>query len=128
MAKPMNGGWGGTHLFTFKDLLTFFPLNFTKLTIGVIYCKSLLIFLVLLFFVFCVFVSFLRFIFKEGTDGREGEKPMCKSNRLVAFRMPPTGYLTHNPGMCWELKEQPFGLQISVQFTEPHQAGCFLFF
>ena len=38
---------------------------------------------------------------------------------------PPTGDLTHNPGMCpdWELNWSPFGSQASVQFTEQHQPG-----
>ena len=31
--------------------------------------------------------------------------------------------LAHNPGMCpdWELNQRPFGSQVSVQSTEPHQ-------
>ena len=39
--------------------------------------------------------------------------------------MPPTGDLTHNPGMCpdWGLNQQPFGLQAGAQSTEPHQPG-----
>ena len=33
--------------------------------------------------------------------------------------------LARNPGMCpdWESNQQPFGLQVSTQSTEPHQPG-----
>ena len=36
---------------------------------------------------------------------------------------PPTGDLACNPGIYpdWELNQQPFGLQASIQSTEPHQ-------
>ena len=39
----------------------------------------------------------------------------------------PTGDLAHNPGICpdWESNWQPFGLQASTQYTEPHQPGLF---
>ena len=42
--------------------------------------------------------------------------------------MPPTGDLTHNPGMCpdWELNSlEPFGSQTGAQSTEPHQPGWY---
>ena len=52
-------------------------------------------------FLFFFKISFI-FIFRErGREGeREGEKHQC----VVAPHMPPTGDLTHNPGMChdWE--------------------------
>ena len=51
------------------------------------------------------------FVFRErGREGeREGEKHQC----VVVSRMPPTGDLARNPGMCpdWESNQQPFGLQ-----------------
>ena len=54
----------------------------------------------ILFFLF--FLDFYLFIFRErGKEGeREGEKQQC----VVASRVPPTGDLAHNPGMCldWE--------------------------
>ena len=52
---------------------------------------------------------------------REGEKHQC----VVAFRMPTTGDLVHNPGMCpdWELNWPPFGSQAGLQSTERHQLG-----
>ena len=41
---------------------------------------------------------FLKILFLErGWEGeRKGEKHQC----VVASRIPPTGYLAHNPGMC----------------------------
>ena len=44
---------------------------------------------------------------------------------MVASHMPPTGDLSHNPGMCpdWESKQGLFGSQVSTQSTEPHQPG-----
>ena len=66
---------------------------------------------------------FYLFIFRErGREGkREGEKHQC----VVASRMPLTGDLTHNPGMCpgWELNGRPFGSQARTQSTEPYQPG-----
>ena len=52
---------------------------------------------------------------------REGEKHQC----VVVSHIPSTGDLARNPGMCpdWELNWQPFGLQASAQFIEPHQPG-----
>ena len=48
-----------------------------------------------------------------------------KHHCVVTSCAPPTGDLTHNPGLCphWELNLQPFGLQASPQSTEPHQPG-----
>ena len=50
-----------------------------------------------------------------------GEKYQC----VVASRVPPTGELAHNGGMCpgWELNQQPFGSQSGAQSAEPHQPG-----
>ena len=52
-------------------------------------------------------IFFYLFVFREG-EGREkeGEK-QC----VAASRVPPTGDLVRNPGMCpdWELNWQPFG-------------------
>ena len=52
-----------------------------------------------------------------GFFSQEGEKHQC-----VRDRMPPTGDLARNPGMCpdWELNQQPFGSQAVIQSTEPH--------
>ena len=52
---------------------------------------------------------------------REGEKHHC----VVAFHVPPTEELAHNPGMCpyWESNWQPFGSQARAQSTELHQLG-----
>ena len=69
------------------------------------------------------FPIFYLFIFRVGgSEGeREGEKHQC----VVASHMPPTGDLARSPGMCpdWELYWQPFGSQVSIQSTEPHQPG-----
>ena len=53
---------------------------------------------------------------------REGEKHQC----VVAPRVPPTGDLACNPGMCpdWEVNQRLFASQSGPQFTEPHQPGC----
>ena len=74
-----------------------------------------------------VFKRFYLFIFREGKGGRrEGEKHQC----VVASRVPPTGDLARNPGMCpkQELSQRPFGSQAGTQSTEPHQQGPSLFF
>ena len=44
---------------------------------------------------------------------------------MVASCTPPTGDLTHSPGMCPDLESnrRPFGSQVSAQSTEPHQPG-----
>ena len=71
-------------------------------------------------------ISFLKIIFKkilfiyfqrEGKGGRE--KHQC----VVASHMAPTGDLGHNPGMCLESNQQPFGSQAFVQSTEPARAN-----
>ena len=54
------------------------------------------------------FKDFIYFIFREGKWGeREGEKHQC----VVASRVPSTGDLACNPGMCsdWEMNWRPFG-------------------
>ena len=45
---------------------------------------------------------FHLFIFRE--KGREGEREGEEHQCVVAFHMPPTGDLAHNPGRCpdWE--------------------------
>ena len=50
----------------------------------------------------------------------EGRK---KHPCVVASHMPPTGDRARNLGTCsdWESNQQPFGLQVSTQSTEPHQ-------
>ena len=42
--------------------------------------------------------------------GREGERDEEKHQCVVASRVPPTGNLAHNPGMCpdWESNWRPF--------------------
>ena len=63
--------------------------------------KGHMYFYFLLFFYY-YFERFYLFIFREtGTVGEgEGQKYQC----VVASRMPTTGDLAHNPGMCpaWE--------------------------
>ena len=65
------------------------------------------------------------FTFRERgrKGGREGEKHQC----VVAFHMPPTRELAHNPGMCpdWESNRRPFGSQTGTQSTEPSQPGLY---
>ena len=77
-------------------------------------------------FYFIIFLRFYLFIFRErgGEGEREGEKPQF----VVASCSPPTGDLTHNPGMCpdRELNWQPFGSQDRAQPTELHQPGHIL--
>ena len=64
----------------------------------------------------------ILFIFRErGREGGEGEKHQC----VAASRVPPTGHLACNPGMCpaWESNWRPFGSQAGTQYTEPHHPG-----
>ena len=67
---------------------------------------------------------FKDFIYRQ--RGREGEK----HQHVVASRVPPTGDLVHNPGMCpdWDLNQRPCGSQVGTQSTEPHQPGQILYF
>ena len=74
------------------------------------------------------------YLFLERGEGREKERERSinvgEILQLVAFHMPPTGNLAHNPGMCpaWESPRRPSGLQVGTQSTEPHQPGlCSLF-
>ena len=74
-------------------------------------------------------VFFLKdFIFRQRRrEGeREGEKHQC----VVACRMPSTGDLAFNPGMCpaWELNWQPLGSQAAAPSTEPHWPGQDFYF
>ena len=72
----------------------------------------------------CLFFNF-TYLFLERGEGREkeGEKHQC----VFASRVPPTGDLACNPGMCpdWESNWRPFGLQAGTQSTEPHQPGLY---
>ena len=63
---------------------------------------------------------FYLLIFRE--RGREGEREGEKLQYVVASRVPPTGDLAHNPGMCpvWESNPRPFDSQVGTQSTEPH--------
>ena len=65
-----------------------------------------------------VVVFFKDFIYLFLERGREGEKHQC----VVATRVPPTGDLACNPGMCpdQELNWQPFGSPAGTQSPEPH--------
>ena len=58
-------------------------------------------------------------LFLEKGEGRE------KHHCVVASRVPPTGDLAGNPGICsdWESNQRPFGSQARTQSTEPHQPG-----
>ena len=75
------------------------------------------------FIYLCFFFSF--FLERVREKEREGEKRQCE----VASRVPPTGDLVGNPGMCpdWKLNWRPFDLQASTQSTEPHQPGLYLY-
>ena len=77
-------------------------------------------------FYFIIFLRFYLFIFRE--RGGEGEREGEKHQFVVASCSPPTGDLTHNPGMCpdRELNWQPFGSQDRAQPTELHQPGHIL--
>ena len=83
--------------------------------------QCILIFFVVSLFVFSnfIFFNFIYFILDRGKGGREGEK----HQHVVASRVPLTGDLAHNPGMCpdWELNWRPFGSQANTQSTESHQ-------
>ena len=59
---------------------------------------------------------------REG--GREREKHQC----VVISRVPPTGDLACNPGMCpdWESNLWLFSLQAGTQSTESHQPGHYI--
>ena len=86
---------------------------------------------------FSFFFFFLRFYFyfifrqREREGEKEREKHQCtrEIHQSVASRMPLTGCLACNPGMCpdWELNQQPVGFQPGTQSTEPHQPGLFSF-
>ena len=66
---------------------------------------------------------FYLFIFRERR--REGERGENKHQCVVASRVPSTGDMARNPGMCpdWESNQRPFALQCGAQSTEPHQPG-----
>ena len=68
---------------------------------------------------------FLKLLFIYLERGWEGEREGEKHQSVAASRVPPTGDLACNPGMCpdWESNQQPFGSQASAQSTEPHQQG-----
>ena len=71
---------------------------------------------------FFLFLKDFTYLFLErGKGGRKGEKHQC----VVASRVPPTGDLACNPGMCpdWESNQRPFGLEACAQSTELHQMG-----
>ena len=73
--------------------------------------------------------SFLKILFiLEWGEGRKRrrETSMCGCLLCTLYWGPD---LAHNPGMCphWELNWWPFGLQVGVQFTEPHQPGLYLY-
>ena len=57
--------------------------------------------------------------------GERREKEREKHQCVVASCAPPTGDLTHNPGVCpvWECNWRPSGLQACAQFTELHHPG-----
>ena len=83
-------------------------------------------YIVLLIYIMILFkkVLFIYFFLERGRGWeRGGEKHQC----VVASHAPPTGDLTHNPGMCpdWESNQWPFVSQAGTQSTEPHQPGLF---
>ena len=66
---------------------------------------------------------FYLFIFREREKERRRERE--KHQRVVASRMPLSGDLALNPGLCpgWDSNPRPFGSQAGVPSTEPHQSG-----
>ena len=85
-----------------------------------------------MFFVFLT-LDFI-YLFLERGEGREKEREkdidVWEKHGLVAFHMPPTGDLAHNPDMCPDLESnlQPFSLQDNIQPTKPYQSGLALVF
>ena len=73
----------------------------------------------------CVCIYFKDFIYLFLERGREEEREGEKHQYVGASRMPRTGDLACNPGMCpdWEMNPQPFGFQVCTQSTELHQPG-----
>ena len=74
--------------------------------------------------IFPFFFFFKDFIYLylergEGKEKERGGKHQC----VVASRVPPSGELVYNAGVCpdWESNQRPFGLQAGTQSTEPHQ-------
>ena len=53
----------------------------------------------------------------ERQRGGKGEKRHC----MVASRVPPTGDLALNPGMCPDRESNQQSSQAGAQSTEPHQ-------
>ena len=77
---------------------------------------SIQIFCLLLY----IFLKDFIYLFLE-RGGREGEREEKKRQYVVVSWAPPTGDLSHNPGMCpdWESDHWPFGSQASTESTEP---------
>ena len=75
---------------------------------------------------FHFFKRFYLFIFRERGEEREREK----HQRVVISCGPPTGDLTHNPGICpdWVLNFRPFSSQANFQSIELHQPWLYLSF
>ena len=73
------------------------------------------------FFFKDVFIFLFIFRQRGRKREREGEKHQC----VVACHTPPTGGLSHNPGMCpdWESNQWPFASQSGAQSIEAHQPG-----
>ena len=87
-----------------------------QLSFSLVFCISFFIPLTLLF---AFYKRFYLFIFRERR--REGEREGKKHQCVVAFQVPHTGDLAHNPGMCpdWGSNQWPFGSHASAQSTEP---------
>ena len=69
-----------------------------------------------------IFFNFYLLIYLFLDRGRKRNKGTLMCDCLSHS---PTGDLAHNPGLCpdWESNWLPFGLQVSIQSTEPHQPG-----
>ena len=54
---------------------------------------------------------FIYLFLERGRDREKGEKHQC----MVAYGVPPTGDLAHNPGMCPRLGVEPVTLWFAGQ-------------
>ena len=98
------------------------------------YIIFLMAYFLFAYLVKCIFLKDFIYLVLERGEGRQEERERTmdvqEKHWSVASCNPRTGHLAHNPGTCpdWEWNWQPFSLQASTQFTEPHQPGPNIFF